>query len=150
MLSKEGILEMIEAFRDAARRAVEAGFDTVEIHGAHGYLIHQFHSPLSNLRVDEYGQDPALFGEQVVAAIREVVPVDMPLIMRVSAKEYVDGGYDAAYALSFAADIRMLEWICSMCLQVVKGPLALMVDLMRAQPTKQIWQNIFAVDYKCQ
>lgn len=100
-LSKEGILEMIEAFRDAARRAVEAGFDTVEIHGAHGYLIHQFHSPLSNLREDEYGQDPALFGEQVVAAIREVVPVDMPLIMRVSAKEYVDGGYDAAYALEF-------------------------------------------------
>lgn len=101
VLSKEGILEMIEAFRDAARRAVEAGFDTVEIHGAHGYLIHQFHSPLSNLREDEYGQDPALFGEQVVAAIREVVPVDMPLIMRVSAKEYVDGGYGAAYALEF-------------------------------------------------
>ncbi|MEK3768413.1 NADH:flavin oxidoreductase/NADH oxidase [Paenibacillus sp. FSL R5-0887] len=100
-LSKEGILEMIEAFRAAARRAVEAGFDTVEIHGAHGYLIHQFHSPLTNIRLDSYGQDPALFGVQVVAAIREVVPVDMPLIMRVSAKEYVDGGYDADYALAF-------------------------------------------------
>lgn len=100
-LSKEGILEMIEAFRAAARRAVEAGFDTVEIHGAHGYLIHQFHSPLTNIRLDEYGQDPALFGVQVVTAIREVVPVEMPLIMRVSAKEYVDGGYDADYALAF-------------------------------------------------
>ncbi|AIQ36134.1 MULTISPECIES: NADH:flavin oxidoreductase/NADH oxidase [Paenibacillus] len=98
-LSKDGILELIEAFREGARRAVEAGFDTVEIHGAHGYLIHQFHSPLTNIRKDEYGQDPALFGEQVVKAVREVVPVDMPLIMRISAKEYVEGGYDANYAL---------------------------------------------------
>ncbi|MEK3747951.1 NADH:flavin oxidoreductase/NADH oxidase [Paenibacillus sp. FSL E2-8871] len=98
-LSKKGISELIEAFREGARRAIEAGFDTVEIHGAHGYLIHQFHSPLTNTRDDEYGQDPALFGEQVVKAVREVVPVDMPLIMRISAKEYVEGGYDAAYAL---------------------------------------------------
>lgn len=100
-LTTKGILEMIEAFREGARRAVEAGFDTVEIHGAHGYLIHQFHSPLSNIREDEYGKDPALFGEQVVKAVREVVPEDMPIIMRVSAKEYVEGGYDAAYALEF-------------------------------------------------
>lgn len=98
-LSKEGIVETIEAFREGARRAIEAGFDTVEIHGAHGYLIHQFHSPLTNHREDEYGRDPALFGEQVVKAVREVVPVDMPLIMRVSVKEYVEGGYDADYAL---------------------------------------------------
>ncbi|WP_339314530.1 NADH:flavin oxidoreductase/NADH oxidase [Paenibacillus sp. FSL R10-2734] len=99
-LSKEEISEIIEAFREGARRAVEADFDTVEIHGAHGYLIHQFHSPLTNIRKDEYGQDPALFGEQVVRAVREVVPVDMPLIMRISAKEYVEGGYDNAYALN--------------------------------------------------
>jgi NADPH2 dehydrogenase len=98
-LSKDGIIEMIEAFREGARRAVEAGFDTVEIHGAHGYLIHQFHSPLTNIREDEYGQDLALFGEQVVEAVREVVPADMPLIMRISAKEYVEGGYDPAYVL---------------------------------------------------
>ena len=95
------IEQVIADFAQATKNAQEAGFDGIEIHGAHGYLIHQFHSPLSNLRVDEYGQDSALFGEQVVAAIREVVPVDMPLIMRVSAKEYVDGGYDAAYALEF-------------------------------------------------
>jgi NADPH2 dehydrogenase len=98
-LSKEEIAELVLAYREGARRAVEAGFDTVEIHGAHGYLIHQFHSPLTNIREDEYGADLALFGEQVVQAVREVLPAEMPLLMRVSAKEYVEGGYDEAYAL---------------------------------------------------
>ena len=98
-LTIEGIEELIEDFREGARRAVEAGFDTVEIHGAHGYLIHQFHSPLTNIRKDKYGSDLALFGEQVVTAVKEVLPADMPLLMRVSAKEYVDSGYDAEYAL---------------------------------------------------
>jgi NADPH2 dehydrogenase len=100
-LTLEGITELIEAYREGARRAAQAGFDTVEIHGAHGYLIHQFHSPLTNVREDEYGTDLALFGEQVVKAVKEVLPPDMPLLMRVSAKEYVDGGYDADYALEF-------------------------------------------------
>lgn len=100
-LTGEGIAEMVNAYREGARRAVEAGFDTVEIHGAHGYLIHQFHSPLSNVREDEYGADPILFGEQVVQAVKEVLPPEMPLLMRVSAKEYVEGGYNEAYALEF-------------------------------------------------
>ncbi|WNS45027.1 NADH:flavin oxidoreductase/NADH oxidase [Paenibacillus sp. MMS20-IR301] len=100
-LTREEIAGLVTAYRDAALRAVEAGFDTVELHGAHGYLIHQFHSPLTNLREDEYGQDPALFGMQVVEAVREVLPVEMPLLMRVSAKEYVEGGYNEAYALEF-------------------------------------------------
>ncbi|MED5018066.1 NADH:flavin oxidoreductase/NADH oxidase [Paenibacillus chibensis] len=96
-LSTDEVGEMVQAYKEAARRAVEAGFDTVEIHGAHGYLIHQFHSPLTNRRDDIYGQDLPLFGEQVVKAVREVVPEDMPVIMRVSAKEFVDGGYDIDY-----------------------------------------------------
>lgn len=100
-LTRDEIAELITAYREAASRAVEAGFDTVELHGAHGYLIHQFHSPLSNVREDEYGSDPTLFGEQVVEAVREVLPAEMPLLMRVSAKEYVEGGYDEAYALEF-------------------------------------------------
>ena len=100
-LTIQGIEELIESYREGARRAVEAGFDTVEIHGAHGYLIHQFHSPLTNIREDKYGADLALFGEQVVTAVREVLPADMPLLMRISAKEYVDGGYDQEYALEF-------------------------------------------------
>lgn len=100
-LGTEEIAGLIEAYREGARRAVEAGFDTVELHGAHGYLIHQFHSPLTNVREDEYGADPFLFGEQVTRAVREVLPVEMPLLMRVSAKEYVEGGYDEDYALEF-------------------------------------------------
>lgn len=98
-LTGEEIEELILAYQEGARRAVEAGFDTVEVHGAHGYLIHQFHSPLTNQRDDEYGQDPALFGERVVKAVKEVLPEGMPLIMRVSAKEYVEGGYDVDYAI---------------------------------------------------
>lgn len=96
-LTTEEVEDMIEAYRQGARRAVEAGFDTVEVHGAHGYLIHQFHSPLVNQRQDEYGQDLALFGVRVVEAIREVVPAEMAVIMRVSAREYVDGGYGIDY-----------------------------------------------------
>lgn len=100
-LTAEGIDALISAYREGARRAVEAGFDTVEIHGAHGYLIHQFHSPLTNRRDDEYGADPALFGVRVVQAVKEVVPASMPVLMRVSAREYVDGGYQEDYALEF-------------------------------------------------
>lgn len=96
-LTTAEVEEMIQAYAEGARRAVEAGFDTVEIHGAHGYLIHQFHSPLVNQREDEYGQDLPLFGERVVQAVRRIVPADMPVIMRVSAREYVDGGYDVDY-----------------------------------------------------
>lgn len=96
-LTTAEVKELIEAYRQGARRAVEAGFDTVEVHGAHGYLIHQFHSPLVNQRQDEYGQDLALFGVRVVEAIREVVPAEMAVIMRVSAREYVDGGYGIDY-----------------------------------------------------
>ncbi|WP_322922155.1 NADH:flavin oxidoreductase/NADH oxidase [Paenibacillus campi] len=88
--------QLITAYGEAARRAVEAGFDTVEIHGAHGYLIHQFHSPLVNHRNDEYGQDLPLFGERVVQAVRAAVPENMAVIMRISAREYVEGGYEVA------------------------------------------------------
>ncbi|KKO51357.1 NADH:flavin oxidoreductase/NADH oxidase [Paenibacillus sp. DMB20] len=101
-LTGSEIEELIQAYKEGARRAVEAGFDTVEIHGAHGYLIHQFHSPLTNRRDDEYGVDPALFGERVVQAVKEVLPEGMPLLMRVSAKEYVDGGYDVEYCASIS------------------------------------------------
>lgn len=97
ILSTQEVEELIEAFKQAARRSVEAGFDTVEIHGAHGYLIHQFHSPLTNKRDDEYGKDPALFGERVVKAVKQVLPEGMPILMRVSAQEYVNGGYDVQY-----------------------------------------------------
>ncbi|GAB6990028.1 NADH:flavin oxidoreductase/NADH oxidase [Paenibacillus pini] len=97
-LTHDEVQDMVQAHKEAARRAVEAGFDTIEIHGAHGYLIHQFHSPLTNQREDEYGKDLSLFGVQIIRAIKEVIPADMPILMRVSAKEYVEGGYDVNYA----------------------------------------------------
>ena len=105
-LTTEEVKELVIAYREAARRAVEAGFDTVEIHGAHGYLIHQFHSPLTNKRDDEYGKDLALFGEEIVKAVKEVTPPDMPIVMRVSAQEYVDGGYDVHYCADICRRYR--------------------------------------------
>ncbi|WP_077309227.1 NADH:flavin oxidoreductase/NADH oxidase [Terribacillus halophilus] len=96
------IQTIITQFKDAASRAVKAGFDTIELHGAHGYLLHQFMSPAINNREDAYGKDLALFGEEVVKAVRSVMPEDMPLIMRMSAIEYIDGGYEIDHAIKMA------------------------------------------------
>lgn len=101
-LTTEEVREMVGKYQAGVRRAVEAGVDTIELHGAHGYLIHQFSSPFTNKRTDEYGQDKFLFGEQVIRAVKEVMPEDMPLIIRISAKEYADGGYDVDYAVEMA------------------------------------------------
>ncbi|MNM15789.1 NADPH dehydrogenase [compost metagenome] len=101
-LTTEEVKGMVEKFRLAARRAVQAGFDTIELHGAHGYLIHQFTSPYTNKRSDEYGQDRTLFGREVIAAVKDEMPEGMPLIMRISAREYVEGGYGIEYSLEFS------------------------------------------------
>lgn len=93
---------MVVKFKEAVRRAVAAGSDVIELHGAHGYLIHQFHSPGINNRTDEYGQDLARFGVEVIEAARSVMPKDMPLIMRISAVEYMDGGYGLEHSLAIA------------------------------------------------
>lgn len=98
-LTNEEVKEMVAKFGEAARRAVEAGFDTIELHGAHGYLIHQFHSPLNNKRDDEYGKDPALFGCEVIREVKRHMPPDMPLIIRLSALEYVEDGYEIDYGI---------------------------------------------------
>ena len=98
-LSTDEVKQMVEKFRAAARRAVQAGFDTLELHGAHGYLIHQFHSPFINHRTDEYGEDLAKFGVEVIQAVKSEMPGDMPLLMRVSAREYIRGGYDIEHML---------------------------------------------------
>jgi len=98
-LTAEEIERIVRLFADAARRAVQAGVDMIELHGAHGYLIHQFHSPLTNQRDDEYGKDPALFGVRVIQAVKKELPEDMPLFFRISAVEYADGGYDIDHAI---------------------------------------------------
>ncbi|WP_172199419.1 NADH:flavin oxidoreductase/NADH oxidase [Saccharibacillus qingshengii] len=101
-LTTDEVREMVGKFRDAVERAVRAGFDTIELHGAHGYLIHQFHSPLTNKRDDEYGRDRTRFGCEIIRAAREVMPAEMPLMMRISAQEYVDGGYGIEDSQVFA------------------------------------------------
>lgn len=94
-LTKQEIQSIVSAFAAAARRADEAGFDAVEIHGAHGYLIHEFLSPLSNKRRDEYGGSLAartLFLQQILQAVKEVWPANKALLLRVSASDYAEGG----------------------------------------------------------
>lgn len=101
-LTTQEVRDMVEKFKDAAGRAVEAGVDTIEIHGAHGYLVHQFHSPSINNREDEYGKDLARFGVEVVQAMKSVMPEGMPLIMRISAVEYIDGGYNLDHSIEIS------------------------------------------------
>ncbi|MBP1933654.1 NADH:flavin oxidoreductase/NADH oxidase [Ammoniphilus resinae] len=98
-LSTDEVKDMIQLFADAAGRAVKAGVDLIEIHGAHGYLIHQFQSPLTNHRKDTYGQHLEKFGVEVIEAVKKQIPSDMPLIFRISAVEYADGGYDLDHAI---------------------------------------------------
>jgi len=96
-LSVSEITELVEAFGKAAKRSVEAGFDAVEIHGAHGYLLHQFLSPLSNDRDDEYGgslENRARMLMEVIASIRKSIPETMPVFLRLSATDYAEGGWD--------------------------------------------------------
>ncbi|WP_141433951.1 NADH:flavin oxidoreductase/NADH oxidase [Bacillus sp. 03113] len=101
-LSNEEVKEIIEKFRLAVQRAIKAGVDAIELHGAHGYLIHQFQSPLTNQRTDEYGKDLTKFGQEVIRAAKSEMPADMPLIMRISAKEYVEGGYGINESVEFS------------------------------------------------
>ncbi|TXK84260.1 NADH:flavin oxidoreductase/NADH oxidase [Paenibacillus sp. N3.4] len=101
-LTTQEVKNMVEKFRLAVRRAVIAGVDVIELHGAHGYLIHQFHSPLTNHRTDEYGNDLTKFGVEVIRAVKSEMPADMPLIMRISAQEYVDNGYGINESLAFS------------------------------------------------
>lgn len=94
-MDKDTITRTISLFKEAALRALKAGFDFIEIHGAHGYLINQFLSPLSNKRTDEYGgslENRARFLVEIVNATRQVWPKDKILGLRVSAEEYLDEG----------------------------------------------------------
>lgn len=94
-LTKEEIKDVVESFKKGALRAVKAGFDFIEVHGAHGYLINEFLSPLSNKREDEYGgslENRAKFLDEVLKAIKEVVPETMPIVLRVSASDFTEGG----------------------------------------------------------
>lgn len=94
-LSKDEIKKIIRDFAEAARRVKEAGFDAVEIHSAHGYLLNQFFSPLSNKRTDEYGGDVnnrIRIHLEVIKAVKEAVGNDFPVLLRLGAADYIEGG----------------------------------------------------------
>ncbi|MHC1786485.1 MAG: NADPH dehydrogenase [Christensenellales bacterium] len=93
-MTAEDIERLLSCYRQTARRADKAGFEGLEIHAAHGYLIHQFLSPLSNRRQDAYGQDRSLFLRQVVAAVADVWPADKALWIRISATDWLAGGIE--------------------------------------------------------
>ena len=96
-LSKSELRGLVEAFVTATLRAKRIGFDAVEIHSAHGYLLHQFLSPLSNLRTDAYGgslENRARLLLEIVRGVRAEVGDDVPVLVRFSATDYVEGGWD--------------------------------------------------------
>ncbi len=104
-LSTEGIHELVKAFAAAARRALEAGFDAVQLHGAHGYLINQFLSPNTNQRTDEYGgslENRARFCYQVYAAARKEVGPDFPLFIKLNSEDALEGGLSLDDSLAVA------------------------------------------------
>jgi len=104
-MTSDDIAQVVEAFRRAAFRARRAGFDVVEVHAAHGYLIHEFLSPLSNTRTDEYGgsfENRIRLCLEVVTAVRSVWPDDLPLFVRISATDWVAGGWDIEQSVELA------------------------------------------------
>ncbi len=107
-LDEAGIAGVVDAFAEAARRSVEAGFDVLEVHAAHGYLLHEFLSPLSNRREDEYGgsfENRARLLLQVVDAVRDTVP-ETPLTTRISATDWTDGGWTVEDSVRLAGSLR--------------------------------------------
>ncbi|MEW1811937.1 NADH:flavin oxidoreductase/NADH oxidase [Pseudarthrobacter phenanthrenivorans] len=106
VLSGPEITEVVEQFAAGAARGVEAGFDLIEIHAAHGYLIHEFLSPLSNHREDEYGrgfEGRVRFLLEVVDAVKAAIPASTALVVRISASDWVEGGITAVDAARIAA-----------------------------------------------
>lgn len=110
-LNKQEIDHLIQAFKEAALRAVKAGYNIIEIHSAHGYLLHSFLSPLSNQRTDEYGgslDNRTRFLCQVVEAIRAVIPKEMPLFVRISCTDWVDNGWNIEQSVILSKRLKDL------------------------------------------
>ena len=107
-LDEHQIRATVQAFADAARRACDAGFDVIEIHAAHGYLLHEFLSPLSNFRFDSYGdtlENRTRIVREVVTAVRNLVPKGMPLFIRISVSDWLQGGWDIDQSIALAGQI---------------------------------------------
>jgi 2,4-dienoyl-CoA reductase-like NADH-dependent reductase (Old Yellow Enzyme family) len=110
-LTTERIAEIVRAFGKAAQRALDAGFRLLEIHSAHGYLLHEFLSPFSNHRSDLYGgsfQNRTRLVREVVESVRRVWPERLPLFIRISSTDWVEGGWDIEQAVELARNLRAL------------------------------------------
>ena len=108
-LDAAGLEAVIQAFVQATRRAARLDFDLLEMHAAHGYLLHEFLSPLSNTRSDAYGgsrENRMRFPLEVFSAMREAWPASKPLGVRISATDYADGGWDIMDSLAFAQELK--------------------------------------------
>lgn len=116
-LNAAGLARVRDAFVAATQRADRLGFDLLELHGAHGYLLHSFHSPVSNHRADEYGGSPEnrmRFPLEVAAAVRAVWPRDKALGMRITGSDWIEGGLSAADAAVFAQALKDtgFDYVC--------------------------------------
>jgi 2,4-dienoyl-CoA reductase-like NADH-dependent reductase (Old Yellow Enzyme family) len=110
-LDNAGIAAVVSAFEDAVRRALAAGFQVIEIHAAHGYLLHEFLSPLSNHRTDQYGgslENRMRLLLRVGERVRLLVPAALPVFVRISATDWVEGGWDAAQSVVLARRLKEL------------------------------------------
>lgn len=108
-LSTDEVKELIQNFKEAAKKAVKAGFDVIEIHGAHGYLIHQFLSPLSNIRTDEYGgsfENRIRFLIEIVDAVNLELNENTALFVRVSGTEYAENGWNIEDSVALAKILK--------------------------------------------
>jgi len=116
-LDAEGLARVTASFRQAAQRAVRLGFDAIEVHAAHGYLLHEFQSPLSNQRTDAYGGGPEgrmRFPLEVIRAVRDAVPATIALGARITGSDWVDGGLTPEDAVSFANALKGIgaDYVC--------------------------------------
>jgi len=108
-LDQAGLEQVVRAFEDATRRALTAGFKVIELHAAHGYLLHEFLSPLSNQRTDEYGgslENRMRLVLRVASRLRSIVPEDVPLFVRISATDWVEGGWYGPQSVILSARLK--------------------------------------------
>ncbi|MBH0113783.1 NADH:flavin oxidoreductase/NADH oxidase [Novosphingobium sp. YJ-S2-02] len=108
-LDSAGLARLRDAFGEAAHRAARLGIDAVQIHGAHGYLLHQFLSPLSNQRTDQYGgslENRMRFPLEVFDAVRAAFPAEKPVTMRISGTDWVEGGWDIEQSIAFSRELE--------------------------------------------
>ena len=110
-MSGEDIFQLRKDFKSSAFRALESGFEVIEIHGAHGYLINSFLSPLSNHRTDQYGgsfENRTRLIKEIISDIRSIWPEKFPLFLRISSTDYADGGWDLPSSVQLAVEIKNL------------------------------------------